>query len=106
MHSLMNLQRGMLLPPHNFDSELPLPEYLDGTFDYYPRELTVLVEACLVKDPTLRTSIERLYRDVHFEVASYVGLGDPPMKSLPRAAAEGLIDVKPDAYLAFAADLP
>lgn len=103
MLAMMNLERNPA--EHQFGSVPDMPAFAVGIEAYYPLELTVLVQACLVTDPNQRPSIGALWRNIHLEVASFVGLTGAAKKTLNGDGTE-ILQYKDDVYLAFAPPLP
>lgn len=86
---------------HPFGSIPPIPPFSDGDEAYYPAELCRLVQACLAPIPGNRPDVTRLWRDIHLEVGSYVGLGGAAMKDWDRQVGE-VLRFKPETDLPFA----
>lgn len=81
----------------DFYSPGDAPEIDNSTASYYPEKLVGLVKRCLSKVPQNRPTIENVWKDVHREVASFMGLRGSPLKRRPAEVGE-VLAFKKDAY--------
>lgn len=81
---------------HRFGDQPAVPTF--NADRPYPASLRALVRACLAELPGNRPTIQWLWGQIHLEVGSYVGLGGPPMKDLPRGDRE-VLQFKPETNL-------